>query len=109
MEIKYSLKDPKLLKADPDYPALGPIGVYGFIQEEYSDLFVEQERPALASALPAANNSSVENEDTENKRVNFKEKICFLCGSNTPFRGNPEYPQYSSTKKMKSATSPNDK
>ena len=25
MEMKYSIKDPKLLKADPDYPTLGPI------------------------------------------------------------------------------------
>ena len=43
MEMKYSLKYPKLLKADPDYPTLGPIGLRRFIQEEYGVLFVEQE------------------------------------------------------------------
>ena len=43
MEMKYELKDPKLLKADPDYPTLGHIGLSGFIQEEYSVLFAEQD------------------------------------------------------------------
>ena len=63
--MKSSLKDPKLLKAGPDYPTLGTIGLCGFIQEEYSILFAEEEWPALASALSAANNSSVENENTK--------------------------------------------
>ena len=35
MEMKYVLKDPKLLKADPDYPVFGPTCLCGFIQEEY--------------------------------------------------------------------------
>ena len=41
MEMKYVLKDPKIFKADPDYPTLGPIDLCGFIQEEYSVLFAE--------------------------------------------------------------------
>ena len=31
MEAKYALKDPKLLKADSEYPTLGPFGLCGFI------------------------------------------------------------------------------
>ena len=42
MEAKYALKDPKLLKADSEYPTLGPFGLCGFIQEEYSALYSEE-------------------------------------------------------------------
>ena len=102
--MKYALKDPKLLKAGPDYPTLGPIGLCGCIQEEYNVLFTEQDWPELASTRPAANNSSIDNENTEDKKVNSKGRICFSCGSNTHFRRNPECPQFSSAKKVKPAT-----
>ena len=31
LEPKYAFKDPKLLKADSEYPTLGPFGLCGFI------------------------------------------------------------------------------
>ena len=70
-------------------------------------LFAEQEWPTLESALPTDNNSSVGNKHTEDKKVNSKGRFCFSCGSNTHFRGNPECPQFSIVKKMKSTTTPN--
>ena len=72
MEMKYALKDPKHLKADLSYLALGPIGLCEFIQEKFSVLFVEQDLPTLVSEMLAANNFSVDSEKTGDQKVNSR-------------------------------------
>ena len=43
MESMYKIKNPMLLKAHPLYSKYGYIGIYGFLQDEYSKLFAEHE------------------------------------------------------------------
>ena len=92
IETKYALKDPKLLKADPDYTTLGPLELCGFLRDEYSTVFSEQEWPAPASSIPAANNFFLPNDVTKKAEkeihVDSGEKIFFACGSRTHLRGN---------------------
>ena len=101
LEMKYALKDSKLLKVNPDYPTLDPIRLCGFIKEEYSVLFIEQDWPTTESSLSAANNSLVDSEKTGNQNVNSRGSIHISCGSNIYFIGNLVCTQFNSTKKMK--------
>ena len=67
METKYALKDPKLLKADSEYPTLGPFGLCGFIQKKYSTLYSEEEWPALATSILSANHTPIGEESVESE------------------------------------------
>ena len=98
MELKYTLKYPKLLKADPEYSALGLIVLCGFIQEEYSTLFAEQEWSALVEALPSTNNSLIDTRNSTKKAVNSEGRTCFACGSNTHLRIHPNCAKFDSSK-----------
>jgi hypothetical protein len=57
LELKYKLKDPKLMVSDPLYSPLGPIALCGFLQERYGRLITEKNKawPALSSSLPKSN------------------------------------------------------
>jgi hypothetical protein len=56
LELKYKLKDPKLMAGDPDYSSLGPVALCGFLQEKYGSLIMEKAWPALSATLPVSNN-----------------------------------------------------
>ena len=54
LERRYEMKDPKLLLADPQYDAYGPVGCCAFLQEKYAILFTQKRWTALAES-PSAN------------------------------------------------------
>ena len=93
MEAKYALKDPKLLKADSEYPTLGPFGLCGFIQEEYSALYSEEEWPALATSIPSGNLTPID-EGLVESELNRNGRKCFDCDSRYHLRGNKACPKY---------------
>ena len=91
MESKYTLEDPKLFKAYLDYPTLGPIYLYGFIQEENSNLFVD-------ILVSVTNKLIIDSNTTGDYRMDSSGRTCFAGSFNIYPRGNPEYPHYDPTK-----------
>ena len=93
MEAKYALKDPKLLKTDLEYPTLGPFGVYGFVQEEYSAFYSEEEWPVLATSTLSGNHTPIDEGSVESE-LNRNGQKCFDCDSRYHLRGNKACPKY---------------
>jgi len=79
LELKYKLKDPKLMVSDPLYSTLGPIALCGFLQERYGSLITEKAWPALSSSLPKSNLAPVPSPTPVSR-------ACFRCGSTDHLR-----------------------
>lgn len=78
LEIKYNLKDPKLMMSEPLYSTLGPVSLCGFLQEKYGSLVTEKAWSALASVLPVSNLAPTTEEGVIKSTEGRK---CFHCGS----------------------------
>jgi hypothetical protein len=76
LELKYKLKDPKLMVSDPLYSTLGPIALCGFLQERYGSLITEKAWPALSSSFPKSNLAPVPSAT----------RACFKCGATDHLR-----------------------
>lgn len=59
LELKYKLKDPKLMVSDPLYASLGPVVLCGFLQEKNGSLVTEKAWPALSATLPVSNHTPI--------------------------------------------------
>ena len=98
MENKYRLKDPALLKKDPDYSTYGPIGICGLSQAEYGTLYAEKDWPALTTTAPAVNIAPVNgrsNQNTDDVPLSGGRK-CFKCQSVFHLANSPKCPHYKS-------------
>ena len=74
MEDKYMLKDPGLLKKDPEYSKYGPVAICGLLQDEYGRLYKAKDWPALTSSLESNNDTTISSSEDKQKR-------CHECGS----------------------------
>jgi hypothetical protein len=72
LELKYKLKDPKLMVSDSTYSELGPVALCGFLQEKYGSLITEKAWPALSATLPSGNLTPV---------LDGAARRCFHCQS----------------------------
>ena len=80
LEIKYNLKDPKLMKKDPLYSKFGPIGLCGEVTRFYSQFIKDGDWPALKADLPQGNLGGA-TPNPNGGRKNKNGKKCFQCGS----------------------------
>jgi hypothetical protein len=72
LEMKYKLKDPKLMVSDVLYSTLGPVALCGFLQEKYGSLITEKAWPAIATTHPSSNLTTISE---------VKVKRCYHCQS----------------------------
>jgi hypothetical protein len=78
LEMKYKLKDPKLMTGDSLYSTLGPVALCGFLQEKYGSLVTEKAWPALVATLPMSNLAL----SADNSTLKVSEgRKCYQCGS----------------------------
>ena len=73
------LKDPGLLKKDPEYSQYRPVAFCGLLQDEYGRLYKAKDWSALTSSLESNNVTTISSSGDKKKR-------CHKCGSTDHLR-----------------------